>query len=252
MAKNWQEAQINEKKFWTDIYLNNDNEIYQKVDNEAMIGFTEQVLYRHNLKISNFYEKIIADIGCGPFGIIKGLTLIGKKNNINFKKIFGIDPLMKFYKESIKILVENDYLNLIEATGEKIPLEDNKIDYVFSTNVLDHCENPKQVISEAQRILKQDGEFYCSVHVVYPILSFLSPLIKYFDRNHPKHFSEAYFLDLLKLKFKNVEVTYRAKIFEDHPKFKFNNILKSKNLFNGIKRFISHYIIYTAYISCKK
>jgi len=252
MAKNWQEAQINEKKFWTDIYLNNDNEMYNKVDDEALIGFTEEVLTRHKLNIYNFSEKIIADIGCGPFGIIKGLTLIDKKKDINIKKIFGIDPLMKFYKESIKILKEDDHLKLIEAPGEKIPLEDNKIHYVFSTNVLDHCENPNQVISEAQRILRQDGEFYCSVHVVYPILSFLSPLIKYFDKNHPKHFSEAYFLNLLKSKFKKVDVTYRAKIFVDHPKFKFNNILKSKNLYKGIKRFISHFIIYTAYISCKK
>ena len=55
-----------------------------------------------------------------------------------------------------------------------------------------------------------------------------------------------------KSKFKTVSISYRAKIFEDHPKFKFSNILKNKNFFRGVKRFLSNYVLYTAYFSCKK
>ena len=251
MAKNWNEAQQNEKKFWKNIYLENNSNIYEKVNDENLVSFTNEVLKRHNLSIFNFKEKIIADVGCGPFGVIKGLMLMDDKLEIKIKKIFGIDPLMKFYKEKIQILKENNFLQLIDSTGEEIPIEDQKIDYIFSTNVLDHCENPSKVISEAERILKKEGEFYCSVHVVFSHLSIFAPILKYFDTNHPKHFSERYFLKLLKNKFKKVEVTYRAKIFEDHPKFKFKNILKN-NFYNGLKRFLSHYILYTAYFSCKK
>ena len=252
MAKNWNEAQLNEKKFWKNIYHENHNEVYDKVTDEHLIGFTNEVLQRHKLNILNFREKKIADIGCGPFGIIKGLMLMDEKMKININQIFGIDPLMKFYKEEIGILKENSCLNLIESPGENIPIDNKNIDFIFSTNVLDHCENPEKVISEAERILKEDGEFYCSVHVVFSYLSFLAPVLKYFDTNHPKHFSENFFLKLLSNKFKKVRVTYRAKIFDDHPKFKFKNILKSKNIYKGLKRFLSHYILYTVYFSCKK
>ena len=178
--------------------------------------------------------------------------LIDGKKKIKISKIFGIDPLMKFYKERIGILKENTRLELIEAPGENIPLESQNIDFIFSTNVLDHCENPQKVISEAGRILKNEGEFYCSVHVVFPHLSFLTPILKYFDINYQKDFYEKFFLEILKNTFNKVEVTYRAKIFEDHPKFKLKNILKSKSFYKGIKRFLSHYILYTAYFSCKK
>ena len=62
MAKNWNEAQQNEKKFWTNIYLKNNNKIYEKVNDENLISFTSEVLARHNLSILTFREKIIADI----------------------------------------------------------------------------------------------------------------------------------------------------------------------------------------------
>ena len=50
-----------------------------------------------------------------------------EKMKININQIFGIDPLMKFYKEEIGILKENSYLNLIESPGENIPIDNKKI-----------------------------------------------------------------------------------------------------------------------------
>ena len=44
MAKNWNEAQLNEKKFWKNIYHENHNEVYDKVTDEHLIGFTNEVL----------------------------------------------------------------------------------------------------------------------------------------------------------------------------------------------------------------
>ena len=63
MAKNWNEAQLNEKKFWENIYLENTSDVYDKVTDEHLIGFTEEVLRRHRLNILHFKEKKIADIG---------------------------------------------------------------------------------------------------------------------------------------------------------------------------------------------
>ena len=51
MAKNWKEAQINEVKFWNDIYLKNSSDrVYKRANDQELIGFTNEVLERHKLK----------------------------------------------------------------------------------------------------------------------------------------------------------------------------------------------------------
>jgi len=41
--------------------------------------------------------------------------------------------------------------------GEHIPLEDGSIDVIYSSNVLEHVENPSVIFSEFRRIQKADG-----------------------------------------------------------------------------------------------
>ena len=42
MAKNWKEAQINEVKFWNDIYLKNSSDrVYKRANDQELIGFTK-------------------------------------------------------------------------------------------------------------------------------------------------------------------------------------------------------------------
>lgn len=45
----------------------------------------------------------------------------------------------------------------IVADAHRIPLEDQSIDQVLCVNVLEHVENPEQVIKEAARVLKSGG-----------------------------------------------------------------------------------------------
>ena len=56
MAKNWEEAQVNEKKFWKEIYVdkNPKDKVYQIAKNEDLINFTKQVCKRHEIKKENF------------------------------------------------------------------------------------------------------------------------------------------------------------------------------------------------------
>ncbi len=47
--------------------------------------------------------------------------------------------------------------------AEHLPFEDNSIDVVFSTGLLEHFEDPMPIVSEMVRVLRKDGLFYSDV-----------------------------------------------------------------------------------------
>jgi len=253
MAKDWKTAQIKEKEFWQNIYLNKTkDEIYKKTSSEGWKDFAEEILIRNNLDKTFLNDKTILDLGSGPAGLAKGIHEMIKLDEIKNCKLIAIDPLMDFYRKDIGILKEDENLTLLSNKGEKIDLDSNSVDLILSTNVLDHCDDPDGLISEVFRILKPDGMFFPSVHLVYDYLKLLSPFIKYFDTNHPHHFTKSLLSKKLKNCFNEVKIINRYTIKYDQSNFTFKNIFKSKNFFRSLKRFLSNYVLYTCYFKCKK
>tara|TARA_B100000131_G_scaffold238021_1_gene230176 strand:- start:954 stop:1718 length:765 start_codon:yes stop_codon:yes gene_type:complete len=253
MAKDWKTAQNHEKQFWENIYVkNNSDDIYRKTDDEGWKQFANEVLFRHSVNINTLNNKTILDLGSGPAGVAKGLHLMIKNNLIKNSNVIAADPLMDFYKKEICILKEDEKLRLLNNQGEKLDIKDKSVDIIFSTNVLDHCENPEELINECFRILKPNGIFFPSVHLVYNYLGLVSPLIKYFDTNHPHHFTSLQLQKKLKKKFQNVIIINKFTIKHDQKEFTFKNIFKGNNFFRSLKRFLSNFILYTCYFQCKK
>lgn len=253
MATDWTQAQINEKIFWEKIYLKNSNDdIYGKTFSDGWKKFAIHILKRNKLNLEDLNNKTILDIGSGPGGVAKGIHELLKSGKISNTKIIALDPLMDFYKNEIKILKEDENLKLLTNKGESIELDSASVDLIISTNVLDHCENPEKLISEASRILKPNGLFYPSVHLVYSYLKIISPLIKYFDTNHPHHFTRSMLEKKFNLYFKEIKVTNYFSIKHDQKNFTFINIFKGKNFFRSLKRFLSNFVLYTCYFQCGK
>lgn len=253
MALNWKTAQVNEKKFWEDIYIKNKNdEVYEKTKSDGWKSFAEEILKRNKIELVDLHNKKIVDLGCGPAGMARGLDLLIKKKKINNSNIIAIDPLMDFFKKEIKILKENKNLKLLSNQGESINLQDNSVDIIFCTNVLDHCENPNLVIDECFRILKPGGILLPSTHVIYNYLDFVSSYIKYFDQNHPHHLTEVKMKKILFSKFTSTKTVNRFSMAIDQRKFTFLNIFKSKDVFRAFKRYISNFVLYTCYFKCVK
>ena len=133
MAKNWNEAQKKEREFWKKIYVEKVNDIktYTPITKEAAIGFSRKTLNRHQLDFQDLSGKVVADIGCGPYGMILG---IDNQSQDSFKAkptLIGVDPLMNFYVSEIGLLKNKDNIQLHNAQAESIPVENSSCDYVF-------------------------------------------------------------------------------------------------------------------------
>jgi SAM-dependent methyltransferase len=81
----------------------------------------------------------------------------------------GTSPYRLFFKEAIKEYVSAD-IKLNETAQIHlddrgcVPLKDKFFDYVLSTQVLEHVDDPKLYLSEAKRLLKNDGLLILSTH----------------------------------------------------------------------------------------
>lgn len=86
-------------------------------------------------------EKPFLEIGVGTGRFAKELEID-----------FGIDPSSRVLE-----IAERRGINVKEASGENLPFNDESFGGVFLLFTLCFVENPEKVISEAKRVLKQDG-----------------------------------------------------------------------------------------------
>ena len=120
-----------------------------------------------------------ADI-LGRFAPLQGKTVleIGSGLGVNMiswtrkygADVTGIEPEGCGFDSSLPICRELLRINgihpekLVVGKGEALPFPDESFDIVYSTNVLEHVDNPFQVFREGLRVLKRGG----TLQFVYP------------------------------------------------------------------------------------
>lgn len=99
------------------------------------------------------------DFGCG----VGWMSILAAKDGFDVYS-FDIDRSRILYKKSIK-----DRLNikLAVADGESLPYKDKAFDVIYCCHVLEHIPNDHKALSEAYRVLRDDGIFIISVPNVY-------------------------------------------------------------------------------------
>ena len=108
----------------------------------------------------------------------------GEINFISKGHRFAIDPLTTFYKEHFQDILNKD-VQYLDGRGENLPFEDNSIDLVISYNSLEYAEDPKRVLSEISRVMKNNGYFYLGINVKsaygHSVFELIKKLIKQAD-----------------------------------------------------------------------
>jgi len=154
---------------------------------------------RRNIK----KDMVVCDLGCTKSAFFL------KKISPVIKYGYGFDIDVENYKDS---KIETKELNF---DSEKIPLENEAVDCVLMSAVLEHLSNPENIIEEACRILKKDGIFLLTTPSVYakPVLEFLAFKLQAISREsileHKKYYKPSDIIELFaKCGFKKENIKY--------------------------------------------
>lgn len=107
-----------------------------------------------------FKEETVLNIGCGDG--VQAVIYGG-----NFKKMVGVDINQGRLEVARQLAAAHGFDNFmtIYANVEEIPL-DEKYDKIIAIDIIEHVINPKKVIAEAYRLLRDGG----SLLITFPVL----------------------------------------------------------------------------------
>jgi ubiquinone/menaquinone biosynthesis C-methylase UbiE len=175
------------------------------------------------LKYTDLKNKKVLEIGSG-WGI--NYIVWTKKYNIDG---YGLEPDSPGFESSYKIsrnLVRYNNMDenrILNAMGENIPFADNTFDIVFSTNVLEHVQDPGKVLSEALRVLKPSGV----LQIIYP--NYHSYFDGHYNIIHPPILSNKFFQWYVKTIFSRDPAFAKTLRTELNVKWTIKQIDKLKN-----------------------
>jgi len=105
-------------------------------------------------EISKYNDKRISvlDLGCG------GGNIVGYLNK-HFPKwqVYGVDPSKRALSLAKK---KYPQVKFSKSSAQRLKFPDKKFDVVLALDVIEHVENYPKMISEAKRVMKQDGLFF--------------------------------------------------------------------------------------------
>jgi SAM-dependent methyltransferase len=102
-------------------------------------------------------EARILEVGSGAHGLI---FYFGAKDGV------GVDPLADHYSELFPAW--QDRARTIAAPGERLPFADACFDVILCDNVVDHAENPRQILEEIARVMAPGAILYFEVNIHHP------------------------------------------------------------------------------------
>ena len=147
--------------------------------------------HRRSLEMKSYVELMpeskdlsVLELGCGIgyqsamlASISKSIVATDLPNESEADHAPGMDAAAKLHQQ---LKIDNE--TLIPCSAEELPFENDSMDMVFSSHVLEHIPNQKKALEEIYRVLKPGGYHVCIVPVrfekLYAFISFYSYLIK--------------------------------------------------------------------------
>ena len=146
MGKNYQKKLFN---------YYNQNEEYFELAEKGQSGKNNIIFYQKILNRCKNKKGFLIDLGCGT-----GLDIFAMTGKNNF--CLGLDisklAINRAVKRADKKKIKN--VDFKQSNLDKIFLKDNSVNTITSFWSFEHLLNPEKVLSEADRILKKDGEIF--------------------------------------------------------------------------------------------
>lgn len=154
----------------------------------------------------------IVDFGCGNGKILEEI----RKINSN-AKLIGLDVSETALQQAKRDLPGIEFYKIND--GEKFPLNNDCVDFIFSSEVIEHIYDVENAFKEIARILRPGGRilFTTPYHGFFKnLLITLFAFNKHFNPTgaHIRFFSKKTLLDLLdKNNFKAIKIGYYGRFF---------------------------------------
>lgn len=133
---------------------------------------------------------VICDLGCR-----KGASFL-REILPNIKYGYGFDI------DAVDLKEEKIETKKLDFDSGKIPLNNESVDCVIMSAVLEHLNNPENIVKEANRILKKEGVFIITTPSIYskPVIEFLAFKLGIINKadilEHKKYFKASEIVDL--------------------------------------------------------
>ncbi len=165
-------------------------------------GQTDPDLFNEHVARYRFAESLasgqrVLDLGCG---VAYGSALLAPKA----EQVYALDSSFDALASG---RASHSNLRFVQGDGAALPLLDNSIDIVVAFEVIEHLERWAEMLAEAARVLKTDGQLLVSTpNRVYYHASRSAP-----NPFHVHEFDFAEFEAALKKEFRSVRI-----FFENH------------------------------------
>ena len=221
---------------------------YKQINKKNRSYFNAYVYARYQIELELILKimKIkkpkvvrILDVGCGDGVILYLLNKICKKDKLELYGIDSSEIALKIAKR------KNPDVNLKTADVYDLPFEDNFFDLIVSSDVLEHVLNPEQMLSEINRVGKDNS------YVIFgtPIRITEKPL----DKMHQHEYFPNEYKTMLCKQFKNVRIIQSHKLFYFLLYEKISSILGRKILlYRNIINLLSIYFNKNPFLKIKK
>ena len=205
--------------------------------NDFMSIGTHRLWKKELINYMNIQPKdIIVDVGSGTGDLIK---LILEKKNIN--KIYSVDPNYEM-QQYAKKKINHSSAKFIKSNAENLPFKDNYFDKYIISFCLRNVTDINMTISEAFRVLKPGGEFYC-LEFSKPESKFIELIYKKYKKNIIPWMGEK--ISKNKLAYRYLDESIDLFPEQDNLRNYFSSggfkRIKYLNLFNGIVALHSGY-----------
>ena len=134
--------------------------VYEKYDvmNDLMSFGMHRIWKKRLLNIMRpSKDQSLIDVGCGTGDICE---LFSEINN-NQARILAVDPNIKMINKGKSRLAHLKNLKWQIADGENLKVKDNSFDFYTISFGLRNTSDIEKTISEAYRVLKKGGRFFC-------------------------------------------------------------------------------------------